>query len=143
MRTSSCPSTVEEGPTGKPRVGSEDRSIAGGERLSSPRATNNGPQPSTKILNLVDDNLNGRVDIPTILEYNMNIDSPISKAMMRTSSVSKRNSCEPITGDHSKSHTLLCEDPKSLRFYNLVTTFEPISGGCEIVTPPLCLVYVI
>ena len=53
----------------KHQVGPEDRPFAGQGRLSLPRTIANRPLPSTIILNLVDDNLNGRAGIPTVLEY--------------------------------------------------------------------------
>jgi len=69
MPTSSCPAAVEEGPIRKPGLGPDDGPIAGRERLLSPRTTDNRIQPSTIILNLVDDNLNGRAGIPMNPEY--------------------------------------------------------------------------
>jgi len=61
----------------KPQVGQEDKPLTGKERLLLPRTVDSRPLPLTIILNLIDDNLNGRAAYQRSSSIIMYIEFPI------------------------------------------------------------------
>ena len=59
----------------------------------------------------------------------------------KNSSVGNKNSCASTTGNYYALVSV--REPLSLRFHTWPTTFEPISGGCGIVTLTIYLDFLV